>query len=161
MSVWASYTRIMSVLPLETGTTLLLNVLMLFLVVVAPYLLYVVDQFGDVAQNQLIDYASVICAVDMAGLMAILAFFNHQLSVEEKKLVPRELLAPRRRVRNIFFISAAWFFLTALPQFWSLQIDGVPARFYLWFGPLAIAWISRGASARSSAARGSRERPAE
>jgi hypothetical protein len=80
----------------------------------------------------------------MGGLMAILGFFNHELSVEEKKLIPQELLQRHKRTRNVLFVSAGLFFLTALPQFWSLQIDAVPTRFYLWLSPLVISWISRG-----------------
>ena len=142
--VWMSYTRIMSVLPLETRATMLLNILMLFLVVIEPYLFYLVTLFGDVYEHRLVDYASVIYALDMGGLMAILAFFNHELSVEEKRLVPQELLTRHRHARNVLFVSAGLFFLTVLPQFWSWQIDGVPLRFYLWFSPLVVSWISRG-----------------
>jgi len=142
--VWMSYTRVMSVLPVETRITLLLNFLMLFLVVIEPYLFYLVSQFGHAGDYQLVDYASALFALDMGGLMAILGFFNHELSVEEKRLIPQELLPRHKRTRNVLFVSAGLFFLTALPQFWSLQIDAVPTRFYLWLSPLAISWISRG-----------------
>ena len=142
--VWMSYTRVMSVLPVETRITLLLNFLMLFLVVVEPYLFYLVSLFGHAGDYQLVDYASALFALDMGGLMAILGFFNHELSVEEKRLIPQELLPRHKRTRNVLFVSAGLFFLTALPQFWSLQIDAVPTRFYLWLSPLAISWISRG-----------------
>jgi len=142
--VWMSYTRIMSVLPLETSATLLLNVVMLFLVVIEPYLFYLVSLFGHVTDYPLVDYASVIYALDMGGLMAILAFFTHQLTVEEKDLIPRRSLPRHKRARNVLFASAALFLLTTLPQFWSWQIDGVPVRFYFWFSPLVVSWISRG-----------------
>jgi len=143
ISVWMSYTRIMSVLPLETRTTLLLNVIMLFLVAIEPYLFYLVSLHGHEADVQLVDYASVIYALDMGGLMAILAFFNHELAVEEKQLVPKEMLPGQRRARNVYFMSAAFFLVSALPLFWSWQIDDVPVRFYFWFTPLALSWISR------------------
>jgi uncharacterized membrane protein len=141
--VWMSYTRVMSLLPLETGTTLLLNILMLFLVAIEPYLFYLVSQFGHVNEYRVIDYASTLYAFDMGGLMAILAFFNHELSVEEKGLVSQALLPRHKRTRNVLFLQAGLFFVTALPQFWLWQLDDTPIRFYLWFGPLAITWVSR------------------
>jgi len=156
ISVWMSYTRIMSVLPLETRATLLLNVIMLFFVAIEPYLFYLVTLHAHEADYGLVDYASVIYALDMGGLMAILAFFNHELAVEEKQLVPKEMLPGQRRARNVYFISAALFLASALPLFWSLQIDGVSVRFYVWFTPLVLSWISRsmrinhGASSMSS-----------
>lgn len=149
MFFWAEYTDIMSVLPIETGMTLLLTVLMLFLVVLQPYLLYLLSQSGE----ELVEYASAIYALDLGGLMAISSFFHHQLSIEEKKLVPHELLARYRRGGGILFVSAVWFFLTALPQLWSLQVDGTPIRFYLWFGPLIISWTLRASASMKSHAR--------
>jgi hypothetical protein len=146
--VWMSYTRIMSVLPLETRTTLVLNILMLFLVVVEPYLFYLVTLLGHAGEHGIIDYASVIYALDMGGLMAILGFFEHELSVEEKGLLPQELLPKHRRARNALFLSAALFFVTALPQFWYWQIGNTPVRFYLWFAPLAVTSISRNIEGR-------------
>jgi uncharacterized membrane protein len=154
--VWMSYTRIMSVLPLETGATIFLSILMLFLVVIEPYLFYLVTLFGDVLEYRLVEYASVIYALDMGGLMAILAFFNHELSVEEKRLIPQEVLARHKRARNLLFVSAGLFFLTVLPQFWSWQIDRVPLRFYLWFSPLVVSWISRGLRADEHSSKVSR-----
>ena len=141
--VWMRYTSIMSVLPMETRATLFLNVVMLFLVSIEPYLFYLVSLFQHAAQSQLIDYASVIYALDMTGLMAILAFFTHELTIEEKKLIPPELLSQHKSSRNILFISAALFFLTAFPQFWSWKIQDMPIRFYLWFVPIVISWIRR------------------
>jgi len=154
--VWMSYTRVMSVLPVETRATMLLNILMLFLVVIEPYLFYLVGEFGHVYEYQLVDYASVIYALDMGGLMAILAFFNHELSVEEKRLVPQELQTRHKHARNVLFVSAGLFLLTTLPQFWSWQIDGTPLRFYLWFGPLVVSWISRGLRAGEHSSKVSR-----
>jgi hypothetical protein len=102
-------------------------------------LLYLLNQSG----RQLVEYASTIYALDLGGLMVISAFFYRELSIEEKKLVPQQSLARYRRTRDFHLMSAACFFLTALPQFWTLQIDGTPTRYYLWLVPLVITWISR------------------
>jgi len=152
--VWLSYTRAMSVLPIETRATLVLNITMLFLVAIEPYLFYLVSLFGHTGEYHVVDYASVMYALDMGGLMAILAFFYHQLSVEERRLIPQKLIAQHKRIRNVLFISAGLFFLTVFPQFWSWQIDSVPLRLYLWLSPMAIAWISRGLAPNQTSAKG-------
>jgi len=136
---WADYSDIMTVLPIETRATLLLTEVMLFLVVLQPYLLYLLNQSG----RELTEYASTIYALDLGGLMVISAFFYQQLSIEEKKLAPQESLARYRRTRDFHLISAACFFLTILPQFWTIQIGGTPTRYLIWLAPLVVTWISR------------------
>jgi uncharacterized membrane protein len=141
ISVWLRYTSIMSVLPMETRTTVVLNVLMLFLVSVEPYLFYLVSRYGHVAEAGLLDYVSTLFAIDLGGLMAILAFFTHSLALEEKKLISQELISRYRRTRNYLFLTAGLFFLTALPEFWSWSVQDLPIRFYIWYAILPISWI--------------------
>lgn len=141
ISVWLRYTSIMSVLPIETRTTVILNVIMLFLVSVEPYLFYLVSRYDHV-ETGLLDYVSTLFALDLGGLMAILAFFTHSLALEEKKLISQELISRYRRIRNSLFLSAGLFLLTALPEFWSWSVQDLPMRFYVWYAILPISWIS-------------------
>jgi hypothetical protein len=39
----------------------------------------------------------LLYGLDMTGLMAILAFFTHELAIEEKKLIAVELLEPYKK----------------------------------------------------------------
>jgi len=133
----------MSVLPMENRTTIFLNVVMLFSVSLEPYLFNLVTLFGHAAETQVVEYASLLYALDMAALMAILAFFTHELAIEERQLISVELLVPYRRVRNTMLVSAGLFLLTMFPQFWSWRIQDVPIRFYFWIAPLAVFWIGR------------------
>jgi len=141
ISVWLRYTSIMSVLPIETRTTVILNVIMLFLVSVEPYLFYLVSRYGHFAEAGLLDYVSTLFALDLGGLMAILAFFTHSLALEEKKLISQELISRYKRMRNFLFLSAGLFLLTALPEFWSWSVQDLPIRFYIWYAILPISWI--------------------
>jgi hypothetical protein len=143
MSVWLSYTNIMSVLPLEDSTTVTLNLVLLFLVSIEPYLFYLNITFDLLTHEVFLYYASILYALDMAGLMLILALFTQQLATEEKGLVPKELLAKFTRVRNIFFLSAALFAITMLPVFWSIKLWDQPLRFYFWFIPLIVSSVRR------------------
>ncbi len=145
ISVWLGYTRIMSVLPMETSTTIFLNIILLFLVSIEPYLLGLMT-FGDnPTQSELatLDYASVLYAFDLAGLNSIMAFFAHILTIEEKKLISPQLIGECRLLRNSLFFTAALFLLSALPQLWTWTFLGTPVRFYFWFVPLVLTWIRR------------------
>jgi len=143
ITVWISYTSIMSVLPLEDATTITLNVILLFFVSIEPYLFYLNAVFDLAGQEILLNAASVAFALDMAGLMAILALFTHQLAVEEKGLVPKSLLSNYKRIQISRLIAALLFALTILPIFWSLRIQNIPLRFYLWFVSLIITQTTR------------------
>jgi uncharacterized membrane protein len=139
ISVWLRYTSIMSILPVGTGTTVLLNVALLFLVSIEPYLLSLLN----LAEYTVFAYASVLYALDLAGLMAILALFTNTLTIEEKKLVPISELRHQRIARNALFLSTLLFLVSALPQFLSWNIQGTPIRVLLWYGSLVVTWSVR------------------
>jgi len=141
VSVWLGYWNVMSVLPMEDRTIVALNIGLLFLVSIEPYLFYLNITFDLLAHEPLLNAASTIYALDMAGLMLILALFTQQLAREEKGLVPKALLTRYKRVRTLLFIAAVLFAITILPQFWTLRALGQPIRFYFWFIPLSISTI--------------------
>ena len=140
VSVWLRYTRIMSVLPLETAWTVLLNIALLFLVSVEPYLLSVLNSAETLA---IFDYASVAYALDLAGLVAILGLFTHMLTSEERKLIPARLLGQQRRIRNVFLFSAFLFLVSTLPPFLAWKFGGTPVRVLFWYVPLVMLWSFR------------------
>jgi uncharacterized membrane protein len=142
ISVWWGYTNIMSVLPMEDGVTLALNLVLLFLVSIEPYLFYLNITFDLLAHELLLNYASMLYALDMAGLMLILALFTHQLAREERGLVSKSAMARFKRVRNTLFTSAFLFAITILPLFWALKLWGLPLRIYLWIIPLILSSVS-------------------
>jgi len=143
ISVWLGYTNIMSVLPMEDGSTVILNLALLFLVSIEPYLFYLNITFDLLSHELLLNSASVLYALDMAGLMLILALFAHQLAREERGLVPKKSMAKFKRVRNTLFISAALFAITILPLFWTFKLWDLPIRFYFWFIPLILSSVRR------------------
>nr|MDO8082102.1 TMEM175 family protein [Candidatus Freyarchaeota archaeon] len=143
ISVWILYTAIMSVLPMETRTTTLLNIILLFLVSIEPYVFNLVSLIGHFHSTQIDNFASIVYAFDMGGLMAIMAFFAHALSIEEKGLVSPLQMSRFKDIRNILFISAGLFFISVIPEFWIWTIEGTPIRFYFWLIPLVISWLRR------------------
>jgi hypothetical protein len=142
ISVWLGYTNIMSVLPMEDSTTLILNIALLFVVSIEPYLFYLNITFDLLSHEVLLDYASILFAMDMAGLMLILALFTNQLAREERGLVPKESLTKFKRVRTTLFTSAALFAITILPVFWTFKLWDLPMRFYFWIIPLILSSVT-------------------
>src|SRR5208337_823483 len=91
ISAWIIYTTDMSVLPIETTSITFLNVWLLLLVALVPYLLNSVEvvspNLTPVQASALRDFSSTLFAIDLAGVLFILAAFAHVISMEEKKLV--------------------------------------------------------------------------
>lgn len=144
---WIIYTTFMSVLPVETPSLTFINVVLLLLVALVPYLLNnveVVDQSLTVAQSYAIrDYSSSLFALDLSAILAVLAAFAHLISVEEKKLVAPEAVALFRGGRNRMIIISAIMAVSIAPQFWQMTLFGVPARLYVWYVPLLSYWLGR------------------
>lgn len=143
--VWTRYTNIMADLPVDTATTRNLNLVLLFLVSVEPYLFYLV--FGTIGREPTIslssDFTTAIYSLDLAGLFSILGFLTYLLAQEEKTQHVPEL------VRNFQFsagtqLFAAFLFLVAADGlFWRIAPFGLPLRFWLWGGALIIGSIER------------------
>ena len=144
ISIWFRYTNIMSVHPVETSGTIFLNAVLLFLVSIEPYLLSLLT-FGSFQPSRVavMNFASEVYALDLAGLTLIMGLFADQLTNKERKLVNPELVGRYRRIRNLEYSAAAMFAVTTLPAFWSWEIIGTPARFYLWYAILVFTWASR------------------
>jgi Endosomal/lysosomal potassium channel TMEM175 len=143
ISVWLGYTNIMSVLPIEDAAALNLNLVLLFLVSVEPYLFYLNITFDLSTHELFLNYSSILYALDMAGLMLILALFTQRLTKEERGLLPDESLNRFRRVRDVLYLSATLFAITVLPPFWTLKLFNQPIRFYFWFIPLIVSSVIR------------------
>jgi uncharacterized membrane protein len=141
--VWVRYTRIMSVLPVETGRMMGANMLLLFLVSVEPYLYNLITLSFVPLPGQLDSgITTALYAVDMGSIFLIIAYFTHELTIEEKRLIPKELLRNYRLQRNTTIASAALFLFSTLPIFWSFVVFGLQARFILWMGTFLV-WIVR------------------
>jgi len=132
-NVWRIYTNTMDLLPVETSGLVDLNIVLLFLVSIEPFLF---NQILGSSTSAFAENVSVLYAIDLAGLFLILAFFTHSLADEEKKLVPKSLLLSYRRVRNFELLASAIFLVSIIPIFWPLGItvsnSFIRLRFILW-----------------------------
>ena len=145
ITAWMIYTTDMSVLPVENTAFTFLNIGLLMLVALVPYLLNtteVVNPVLSAAQASAIKgFASSLFALDLGGVLMILAAFAHIISVEEKKLVAPELASLFRNGRNRMFIIAIVMFASVAPQFWEWTLFGIPLRLYVWYIPLVSYWV--------------------
>jgi hypothetical protein len=147
ITAWLIYTTQMSVLPVETRTVTFLNVGLLLLVAIVPYLLNGVEVVNSKltldAVSSIQNYSSQLFALDLGGILIILATFAHVISLEEKRLVAPELVTLFRNGRNRMAVLAVLTLVSVAPQFWDWTLLSVPIRLYLWYPPLISYWVGR------------------
>jgi len=141
--VWFRYSKIMSVLPVESSGIITANMVLLFLVSIEPYLfnLMTVSAYSPAPGQLDSGSTTTLYALDLGGLMLILAFFIHELTSEERRLIPRELLKGYRLTMYTTILAGLLFLLSTLPVFWSVIIvtsPTTPLRYLLWSG----VWVA-------------------
>jgi uncharacterized membrane protein len=147
ITAWLIYTTYMSVLPTETRAVTFLNVSLLLLVAIVPYLLNGVEVVNpalnppDVAAIQ--NFSSTLFALDLGGILIILATFAHVISLEERRLVAPDLVHLFKNGRNRMALLAMLTLVSVAPQFWQWTLLGILLRLYLWYPPLISYWVGR------------------
>jgi uncharacterized membrane protein len=141
INVWNRYTSTTSVMPVETPLMIRLNMLLLFLVAIEPFLFGVL--FAPGLSTSVGAAASVYYALDIGGMNLVLAYFTHLLASEEKGLIPKDLIRRYRRIRNMLIVGAAIFLVSAFPTFWDVVYAGVPLRVLLWIISLPVLLVPR------------------
>src|SRR5213080_2686376 len=113
----------MSVLPGETKAVTFLNVALLLLVAIVPYLLNSVElvnpSLTPSEASAVGAYASTLFGLDLTGIMLILAAFAHVISIEERNLVAPKLARLFRNGRNRLAILSLATAVSIAPQFWE------------------------------------------
>jgi len=153
ISIWLRYTRIMSVLPLETRLTVFLNLVLLFTVSMEPFLFNILrsGNSGHPADPALIEVASSLYGFDLGAMMLVMAIFTLALANEEKQLVPKDMIRQMRWEATTWIISAAIFLVSAFPAFGRVSLDGLSVtglslRQVLWLVAIIVVWLRRGAA---------------
>jgi uncharacterized membrane protein len=129
IQIWFRFTEIMSVLPVQTNGTRVLNTLILFLVALEPYLFNILPFFFTPPQysSPLYDVTSSVHALDIGAIYGILALFTNILGTEERKLVSPDLLRKYRLSRNLEIVVASIFLISSIPQLFTLSL-----RYAIW-----------------------------
>jgi uncharacterized membrane protein len=109
---WLGYSRTMTVLPVETETSLYLNLALLFLTAIEPYLFYVLVTSPNSSPTDA-NVASVFYALDVGGLYLIQAALGRLVILEDRrseilkqKILDSEIIARFKRVivMEIYFL---------------------------------------------------------
>jgi uncharacterized membrane protein len=137
--IWLRYTKIIELVKVETNLEMLLNIIMLFLVVIEPYL------FNQVQVNALpyatsgtLGYTSFLFGLDIAFLMFVLASI-YILGLQDYKDIRKEILSHYDYIRNGLLVIGAIFIIADLPWIWNHYIFGIQLRFALWFVSAVVA----------------------
>ncbi len=139
ITAWLIYSTYASVLPMEASFVTFLNVGLLLLVALIPYLLNSVIIDLDTIGN----YSSSLFALDLTGILVILAIFAQILGREENHLIPHDSMPLFRSGRNRMAILAVLMVVSIAPPFWDIRFEGIPLRLYLWTLPLLSYWAGR------------------
>ncbi|HEY3421396.1 MAG TPA: TMEM175 family protein [Methanomassiliicoccales archaeon] len=126
VGVWVSYTKIISEIKVETEMDFRLNLALLMLVAIEPYLLYLLGHDDP----KILDFGSTAYAINIALIMLILAaMYNRRPSTEQSE----ETIVSNRLDRNRFISIALIFLVSALPYFWMPNaIFDMNLRFLIW-----------------------------
>jgi len=154
ITMWLRYTRIMSVLPLDSPGVVRLNIVLLFCVSVEPFLFNLVRNPPAAAlllnPSGFSDTTSTLFALDLGAMFVIMGGFTLTLADEERHLIPKEMVRQYRISGLGWFICGALFFISAIPVFYTTAIGGLgPLRYYFWAAPLVLIWVLRRQSDRS------------
>src|SRR6266702_163839 len=137
---WIIYTSDMSVLPIETRLVTFLNVVLLILVAIFPYLFdQVVSTFNP---DSVQEYASILFTADLAGTLVIMASFAHIIAREEEHLVDGEIMIRFRTARNRMSVLTV-VVLLSLAAPWDWLFLGVHVRLLVWYVPIVSFWVNR------------------
>ncbi len=141
INVWNRYTTIMSAVPVETTLMIRLNMLLLFLVAIEPYLFNVLvfGGFGSALGQEV----SAYYGLDIGGMNLVIAYFAHLLTVKEKMLIPSELVDRYKVTRNTLLAGGLIFAASAFPPFGGLMVYSVSLRIVIWLLAIPVVWLSR------------------
>ncbi len=124
----------MSVLPVETSRTRSLNIALLFLVALEPYLFNLLANTMSFSG----DVVSAAFAADLGAIYAILAAFNNTVSSEKRALVGPDKIPDYRFLRNLEILAAAIFWISLRPQFYTLVLTLGSIKIYVRYLPWVL-----------------------
>jgi uncharacterized membrane protein len=138
---WILYTETASVLQIEGRQVTSLNIVLLVLVAIMPYLFEqaILQSNTFDAQN----YASSLFTLDVSGQILIASAFAHIITSEERRpALEAGVLAGFRRSRNLLFLVAL-LVLIGLGVPWDWLLFQVHVRLLVCFVPILVFWANR------------------
>jgi uncharacterized membrane protein len=141
ITVWHLYDGLMAKLRAETETTLALNIMLLFLAVLEPFLLSIV-----MSNPRIFDFTSTCYAIDMAGLLGICGLLAHILAADSRNALSVDASKSLRSESKWLAIVAAIFLVSTAPLLVTFTFLGWTLRAWLWVATLFVYPIRRAVS---------------
>ena len=136
--IWIINSRFFENYPLYDNAFIALNFVVLFLVAVSPFLMQGFSLSSDFA-----DPMSILYALDIMGVFAILGVLHHRYIMQNKEHLEAEKMREAKMDRNMQFIIALWFLASAVIPlqyrfiFWML-LPPIPPLYRHRIGPLHV-----------------------
>lgn len=126
VNVWISYSNVMAESRVETNIDFRLNLFLLLLVSIEPYLLYLIGKEHSFMMN----FSTTAYAIDIGLIMLVMGIFYHRRIGNGLATDGNERSDKERRNGNL--IVAAFFLISAVPIFWDMGVFDVKARYLIW-----------------------------
>jgi uncharacterized membrane protein len=126
VNVWISYSNVMAERRVETELDFRLNLVLLLLVSIEPYLLYLMGK----EDSGMMGFSTTIYAIDIGLIMLVIGLFHHRRMDGES--IDDKIDKADRAKRDRYFIVASFFLISAIPMFWSTEIFDMKARYFIW-----------------------------
>jgi len=146
ITIWFNYTRAMAEITIETPLEFVLNIVILLLVSLEPFLLNVLafDRQDTQSARATVELASALFAVVIATIMIVLAIYYHWIMEDKRERNEVHKALENRHRRDLRLIDASIFLISSLPIFWQLTFSSLPLRYLLWGSaliPAVIVWV--------------------
>ena len=139
---WLGYSRTMAVVQVETEVSLYLNLFLLFLTAIEPYLFYVLVTSPS---NSDADVASVFYALNVGGLFLVQAALSRLVILQDRKNILDPMIIGRfKRVTRAEIVIGLFFIVSTLPIFWGIETPIGQVRFIFWWSSFATFFVVRG-----------------
>ena len=144
VTVWYRYASIIRLLPFETTWLHTLNLLLLFLVAIEPYLLNImVSGSSGVSPQSIEGPVSQLYAFDFGSIYVIFAYFMHELVIQENEIHWSKRIEHYANRLVFFLIVAAAFYISIVPFFGGVNISYFNLRQLMWLSFLPIGIVFR------------------
>jgi uncharacterized membrane protein len=147
IAVWLAYTRLMTASAREGVGTVHLNVALLFVVSIEPFLLNVLVRAGS--SSAFFEAVSQAYAIDVGVMVALLGLFAWALANAGTPSVTPPIRGYYRREARNRWLAGGLFFISAAPPFGLTSASGLPIRVWIWILAIAIVWATRVSRAAS------------
>ena len=128
--IWMVHSRFFENYPLHDEVFLGLNFVILFLVVISPFLSQAIF-FSPELKNEM----SILLAADMMGIYLILGILHQRYIWKNKETLNQSQTREVKIERNIQYLIAVWFLVSMLVP--------ITYRFLFWWGMVPIIPIYR------------------